>query len=423
MSNSEAPKLVVIGQGYVGLPLSVRAVEAGYDVVGIDFDQRRIDALNRGESYVEDISNTALTAAGATGRYRATNDYAEATGFDFAVVTVPTPLKDSMPDLSFIESSGASLAPHITPGATIVLESTTYPGTTQELLIPILEEGSGLRAGTDFHVGYSPERIDPGNQKFSFQTTPKIVSGIDERSLEKVNGLFSDLVDQTVPVSSPREAEMAKLLENTFRHVNIALVNELAVFAHELGVNVWESIDAAATKPFGFMKFTPGPGVGGHCLPIDPSYLSWKVRTELGRNFRFVELANDVNEHMPDHVVQRAMHLLNDDGKALRGSRVLLVGVAYKKDSGDSRESPALRVIELLQSYGAEVLGVDSHVEEHRWPAGAERVELNPGTIASADIAIVVTDHSDIDLSLLVDSGIPVFDTRNSLHGENVHRL
>ncbi|WP_053354020.1 nucleotide sugar dehydrogenase [Leucobacter musarum] len=423
MSNSEAPKLVVIGQGYVGLPLSVRAVEAGYDVVGIDFDQRRIDALNRGESYVEDISNTALTAAGSTGRYRATNDYAEAAGFDFAVVTVPTPLKDSTPDLSFIESSGASLAPHITPGATIVLESTTYPGTTQELLIPILEEGSGLRAGTDFHVGYSPERIDPGNQKFSFQTTPKIVSGIDERSLEKVNGLFSDLVDQTVPVSSPREAEMAKLLENTFRHVNIALVNELAVFAHELGVNVWESIDAAATKPFGFMKFTPGPGVGGHCLPIDPSYLSWKVRTELGRNFRFVELANDVNEHMPDHVVQRAMHLLNDDGKALRGSRVLLVGVAYKKDSGDSRESPALRVIELLQSYGAEVLGVDSHVEEHRWPAGAERVELNADTIASADIAIVVTDHSDIDLSLLVDSGIPVFDTRNSLRGENVHRL
>ncbi len=423
VNSSAAPKLIVIGQGYVGLPLAVRAVEAGYDVIGIDFDQRRIDALNRGESYVEDISNDALTAARDSGRYRATNSYDEAAGFDYAVITVPTPLKDSLPDLSFIESSGASLAPHITPGATVVLESTTYPGTTQELLIPILEQGSGLTAGSDFHVGYSPERIDPGNQKFSFKTTPKIVSGIDEASLKRVDQLFSDLVDRTVPVSTPREAEMAKLLENTFRHVNIALVNELAVFAHELGVNVWEAIDAAATKPFGYMKFTPGPGVGGHCLPIDPSYLSWKVRTELGRNFRFVELANDVNEHMPDHVVQRTMHLLNDEGKALKGSNVLLVGVAYKKDSGDSRESPALRIIELLGQYGARVLGVDSHVEDHRWPAGAERVELTPDTLAEADVVIVVTDHSDIDLSLLVDAPLPVFDTRNSVQGSNIHRL
>ncbi|MFD5601032.1 nucleotide sugar dehydrogenase [Leucobacter sp. NPDC058333] len=423
MSNSSAPKLVVIGQGYVGLPLSVRAVEAGYDVVGIDFDQRRIDALNRGESYVEDVSNAALTAARATGRYRATDDYATASDFEFAVITVPTPLKDSLPDLSYIESSGASLAPHITRGATVVLESTTYPGTTQELLLPILESGSGLTAGADFHVGYSPERIDPGNPKFSFKTTPKIVSGIDAASLERVDRLFSDLVDETVPVSTPREAEMAKLLENTFRHVNIALVNELAVFAHELGVNVWEAIDAAATKPFGYMKFTPGPGVGGHCLPIDPSYLSWKVRTELGRSFRFVELANDVNEHMPDHVVQRTMHILNDQNKALRGSNVVLIGIAYKKDSGDSRESPAVRIIELLNNYGANVLAVDSHVEDHRWPEGATRVDLDAATIESADIAIVVTDHSDIDLSLLIDSSVPVFDTRNSVDGSNVSRL
>ena len=423
MSNSSAPKLVVIGQGYVGLPLSVRAVEAGYDVVGIDFDQRRIDALNRGESYVEDVSHDALAAAGASGRYRATDDYAAAAEFDYAVITVPTPLKDSLPDLSFIESSGASLAPHITLGATVVLESTTYPGTTQELLLPILERGSGLTAGADFHVGYSPERIDPGNPKFSFKTTPKIVSGIDPASLERVDRLFSDLVDQTVPVSTPREAEMAKLLENTFRHVNIALVNELAVFAHELGVNVWEAIDAAATKPFGYMKFTPGPGVGGHCLPIDPSYLSWKVRTELGRNFRFVELANDVNEHMPDHVVQRVMHILNDQGKALRGSRVLLVGIAYKKDSGDSRESPALRIIELLNGYGAEVIGIDSHVEEYRWPEGARRAELDSTVLADADVAIVVTDHSDIDLTLLASSDVPIFDTRNSVEGPSVHRL
>ncbi|WP_244303012.1 nucleotide sugar dehydrogenase [Leucobacter coleopterorum] len=226
-----------------------------------------------------------------------------------------------------------------------------------------------------------------------------------------------------MPVSTPREAEMAKLLENTFRHVNIALVNELAVFAHELGVDVWEAIDAAATKPFGYMKFTPGPGVGGHCLPIDPSYLSWKVRTELGRSFRFVELANDVNEHMPDHVVQRVMHILNDEGKALKGAKVIVVGVAYKKDSGDSRESPALRIIELLNSFHATVLGVDSLVEDHRWPKGIERVELSDEVLSEADIAIVVTDHSDIDLSKLVGSGLPVFDTRNSLEGSNIHRL
>lgn len=423
MNSSAAPKLIVIGQGYVGLPLAVRAVEAGYDVVGIDFDSRRIDALNSGESYIEDIPNEVLAAARNTGRYQATADYALAEGFDFAVITVPTPLKDSLPDLSFIESAGASLAPYITAGATVVLESTTYPGTTQELLVPILESGSSLTAGPDFHVGYSPERIDPGNPQFGFKTTPKIVSGIDAASLAKIDGLFSDLVDQTVPVSTPREAETAKLLENTFRHVNIALVNELAVFAHELGVNVWEAIDAAATKPFGFMKFTPGPGVGGHCLPIDPSYLSWKVRTQLGRNFRFVELANDVNEHMPDHVVQRVMHLLNDDGKALRGAKVLLVGIAYKKNSGDSRESPALRIIELLQSFGAEVLAVDSHVEAHRWPEGAQRVELTPETIDESDIAVVVTDHTNIDLALLAESDIPVFDTRNSLTGPRVHRL
>lgn len=401
----------------------MRAVDAGYEVVGIDFDRRRIDALNRGESYVEDISDTTLGDARASGRYRATDSYEDAAGFDFAVITVPTPLKDSLPDLTYIESSGASLAPHITPGATVVLESTTYPGTTQELLIPILEERSGLKAGSDFHVGYSPERIDPGNQKFSFKTTPKIVSGIDEASLARVEQLFSDLVDRTVPVSSPREAEMAKLLENTFRHVNIALVNELAVFAHDLGVNVWEAIEAASTKPFGFMKFTPGPGVGGHCLPIDPSYLSWKVRTDLGRTFRFVELANDVNEHMPDHVVQRSMHILNDQGKPLKGSKVLIIGVAYKKDSGDSRESPALRLIELLNSYGADVYGIDSLVEDHRWPSGAKRVELTPQSAADADLAIIVTDHSDIDLSLLAGSETPVFDTRNSITGPNVSRL
>ena len=423
MSNEQHLKLAVIGQGYVGLPLAMRAVDAGYDVVGIDFDTQRIGMLAGGESYVDDISNEVLQAALASGRYQAVSEYAPAEGFDFAVITVPTPLRDAQPDLSYIESASRSLAPLLKPGATVVLESTTYPGTTQELMVPILEELSGLRAGTDFYAGYSPERIDPGNQKFSFKSTPKIVSGINEASLERVNKLFSDLVDTTVPVSSPREAEMAKLLENTFRHVNVALVNELAIYANELGVNVWETIEAAATKPFGFMKFTPGPGVGGHCLPIDPSYLSWKVKTELGRDFRFVDLANDVNEHMPEYVVRRAMHVLNEHSKAMRGAKVLVVGVAYKKDSSDARESPAVGVIAELNRFGAEVIGIDSHVEAHRWPKGAARAELTAELVAEADLAILVTDHSDIDVSLLQGVSTPVFDTRNKLSGANVTRL
>jgi UDP-N-acetyl-D-glucosamine dehydrogenase len=366
-------KLVaVIGQGYVGLPVAMRASEQGYRVVGVDLDERRISGLKAGESYVEDISNDELATATAAG-YLATTDYADAAGFDFAVITVPTPLRESLPDLTFIESSGESLAPLLTPGATVILESTTYPGTTEELLVPILEKGSGLTAGVDFFVGYSPERIDPGNTTWGFVETPKVVSGINPASLERVQGFYDDLVNTTVPVSSPKEAELTKLLENTFRHVNIALVNELAIFAHQLGVNVWESIDAAATKPFGFMKFTPGPGVGGHCLPVDPSYLSWQVRRKLGQNFRFVELANDINDHMPDYVVQRLMQVLNREGRAVNGSKIVLVGLAYKRNSSDIRESPALRLIELLAEFGAEIVAVDDHIEDYRWPAGVAK--------------------------------------------------
>ncbi|GAA3656061.1 nucleotide sugar dehydrogenase [Microbacterium marinilacus] len=413
---STAPELVaVVGQGYVGLPLAMRAVEAGYNVVGIDLDQSRVDALTQGSSYVEDISSEAVRSALDSGRYVATDDYARAHAFHVAVITVPTPLRETLPDLSFIESAGASLAGQLTPGATVVLESTTYPGTTQELLVPILESGSGLKAGVDFFVGYSPERIDPGNQTYTFVNTPKVVSGIDTQSLERVQAFYSSLVDVTVPVSTTKEAELTKLLENTFRHVNIALVNELAIFAHQLGVNVWEAIDAAATKPFGFMKFTPGPGVGGHCLPVDPSYLSWQVRRSLGQSFRFVDLANEVNEHMPDYVVQRAIELLNRSRKSLNGSRILVVGVAYKKNSGDSREAPALRIIELLSGYGASVSAADPLVEDHRWPAGARRVVLDSDEVRDADLIVIVTDHDEFDLELLRDTDTPVLDTRNSL--------
>ena len=401
----------------------MRGVDAGYTVTGVDLDERRVAALQAGISYVDDISAEELTSAIASGKYTATASYDDIDAFDYAVITVPTPLRDSLPDLSFIESAAKSLAPKLFKGATVVLESTTYPGTTEELLVPLLEQGSGLTADKDFSVGYSPERIDPGNKVWGFVETPKVVSGISPSSLVQVKRLYDDLVNTTVPVSGTKEAELTKLLENTFRHVNIALVNELAVFAHQLGVNVWESIEAASTKPFGFMKFTPGPGVGGHCLPVDPSYLSWEVKRKLGRSFRFVELANDLNEHMPDYVVARLLSILNRNGKAANGSRVLVVGMAYKKNTGDSRESPSLRVVELLQDQGATVIAVDSHVEEHRWPLGVERVDLTPEIVAGVDAAVLLTDHDDIDLSVLEQDGISVLDTKNRLAGASIERL
>ena len=415
--------VVVVGQGYVGLPLAMRAVAAGFGVLGVDSDSGRVHALENAVSFVEDIPSTEVADAIASGRYRVSTDYVQATNFDVAIITVPTPLKESLPDLSFIEASARSLAPYLTPGATVVLESTTYPGTTEELLVPILEQGSGLRAGTDFFVGYSPERIDPGNPIWKLENTPKVVSGINAASREHVENFYSQIVERTVPVSGTKEAELTKLLENTFRHVNIALVNELAVFAHDLGVNVWESIDAAATKPFGYMKFTPGPSVGGHCLPVDPSYLSWQVKRSLGRSFRFVELANDVNEHMPDYVVQRSMEILNSKKQSLNGARVLVVGVAYKKNSGDSREAPALRIIDLLRGFGAEVRAADPLVAEARWPAGVSRVDFSSEAVTEADLVIVITDHDEFDLEILRESGTPVLDTRNVVRGSAAELL
>lgn len=418
-----ARTVVVVGQGYVGLPVAMRAAAVGYRVIGVDLDARRVAALRSGVSYVEDIAEETLRAALAAGTYVPTDSYADIENFDVAVITVPTPLKESLPDLSFIESSAESLAPLITRGSTVILESTTYPGTTEELLVPILERGSGLRAGTDFHVGYSPERIDPGNATWGFVETPKVVSGIDADSLIAVQRFYDDLVERTVPVSGAKEAELTKLLENTFRHVNIALVNELAVFAHQLGVDIWESIDAASTKPFGYMRFTPGPGVGGHCLPVDPSYLSWQVRRKLGQSFRFVELANDINDHMPDYVVQRAMELLNTHRKSLNGATVLVLGVAYKKNSSDGREAPSRRIIELLNEFGASTQAADPAMTDRDWPVGAERVECSAATIDAADLVIIVTDHDAFDYELLSASGTPVLDTRRRVSGPNVAAL
>ena len=422
MSGPGVPtRLVVVGQGYVGLPLALRAVGAGYDVVGFDLDVDRIKRLCDGQSYVEDISDADLAAALATGRYQATDDPSRLAAFDIAVIDVPTPLQDGNPNLSYVEDAAATLSVHLTVGSTVILESTSYPGTTEELVVPILEDGSGLRAGRDFHVGYSPERIDPGNTTWRLENTPKVVSGIDAPSLEAVRDFYGQLVDQTVPVSDTRVAELTKLLENTFRHVNIALVNELAMFAADLDINVWEAIDAASTKPFGYLRFTPGPGVGGHCLPIDPSYLSWKVRRSLGQPFRFVELANDVNEHMPDYVVRRLMLALNRDGRAVNGSRILLLGLAYKRNTGDAREAPGTTIARSLVTLGADVRVADPHVVGDT--SAFTFVDVTPDELRAADAVVLVTDHDSFDYELISEHARFILDTRNRLDGPSVERL
>jgi len=415
--------VVVVGQGYVGLPLAMRAVEVGYRVVGFDSSEDRVKQLAAGESYVEDVGNEELGAALASGRYRASTEPRSCGGFDFAVITVPTPLTERAPDLSFIEDAARTLARFLRPGATVILESTTYPGTTEELVVPILEEGSGLSAGEDFHVGYSPERIDPGNKVWTFVNTPKVVSGIDPASLEAVRDFYGTLVERVVTVSGTAEAELTKLLENTFRHVNVALVNELAMFAADMGIDIYESIDAASSKPFGFMRFVPGPGVGGHCLPIDPSYLSWRVQNSLGRSFRFVELANDINDHMPDHVIRRLTTALSTQFRlAVNGSRILLLGLSYKANTGDVRESPAVAVAQLLVGMGADVRAVEPHIRDTRDPR-VSLVALSAEEIAGADAVVLLTDHDQFDLDLVQREARYVLDTRFRLEGPNVERL
>lgn len=407
------PNVLVIGQGYVGLPLAIRAVECDFVVTGLDIDVARIARLRAGESYVEDIDSKRLRAALASGRFTPQQSAAECAAFDYCIITVPTPLRESVPDLSFIESAADSIAPLVRVGCTVILESTTYPGTTEELLVPALEAGSGLRAGPDFFVGYSPERIDPSNPVWNLENTPKVVAGIDEPSLDRVTAFYATLVQRVVPVGSTRVAELTKLLENTFRHVNIALVNELAMFASDLGVDVWEAIDAASTKPFGFMRFTPGPGVGGHCLPVDPSYLSWAIRRRLGLGFRFVELANDVNDHMPDYLLRRVAAVLNRDRKAINGSRILVLGLTYKRNSGDLRQSPAVRVCDLLAEAGAALRVADPHADPGRsdWPL----VQVSDEELAEADLVLVLTDHEAFDYPRIGRLARAVLDTRNRI--------
>ena len=417
--------VVVVGQGYVGLPLAIAAVGAGHEVCGLELNERVVTELNGGRSHVGDVADAELAAAVATGRYRATTSPACVAEAEVVVICVPTPYHDEKPDLSYIEAAAQSIAPHLRPGATVILESTTYPGTTEEVLVPLLEQGSDRRAGVDLHVVFSPERIDPGNPTYGLHNTPKIVGAITDEGSERAAAFYGSFVERVVRVSGPKAAEMAKLLENTFRHINIALVNELAILSQDLDVDVWEVIDAAASKPFGFMPFYPGPGVGGHCIPVDPMYLSWRAR-QFGGSAKFIELARDVNDAMPLYCASRVQDLLNDRERALKGSVVLIVGVAYKADISDMRESPALPLIGHLRSKGAIVRYHDPHVPELRLDDGdVLRSMPLDAALDGAACAVIVTPHRAIDLDAVIAGVDVVFDTRNAVRRDapNVHRL
>ncbi|HXD22992.1 MAG TPA: nucleotide sugar dehydrogenase [Gemmatimonadaceae bacterium] len=405
----------VIGLGYVGLPLAMEFCEAGFHVIGYDVTQRVVDLLMSGKSHIQDVPAAQVAAHVKSGKFVATTDESALSRADTVSIAVPTPLaKTRDPDMSYVIAAADAVARRAHPGMLIVLESTTYPGTTRDVMEPRLEK-LGLVIGTDVFLAFSPERVDPGNPKWHTKNTPKVLGGITPACTEAAAALYGTCIDQIVRVSSPEAAELTKLLENTFRSVNIGLVNEMAIVCDRLGVDVWEVIDAAATKPFGFMKFTPGPGIGGHCIPLDPHYLAWKMRT-LNYKTRFIDLASEINSAMPDLVVTKVARALNDDRKAVRGSRVLVLGVAYKKDIDDMRESPALDVIRLLEEHGAEVTYHDPHVAKYT-EDGRSRVSvaLTDDVLSAADAVVIVTDHSSVDYARLVAKTSLVIDTRNAL--------
>jgi UDP-N-acetyl-D-glucosamine dehydrogenase len=407
----------VIGLGYVGLPLALTLNEAGFDVVGIDIDTNRVDAILAGRSYITDISDKELQKAAAQKRFRATTNLSEIRNLDAVSICVPTPLRKTKdPDMSYVISAADAIAKTLRPAQLVILESTTYPGTTEELVLPALEAG-GLTVGKDFFVAYSPERVDPGNPNFSTRDIPKVIGGVTPRCMQLAKLLYGSAMKTIVPVSSTQVAEMVKLLENTFRSVNIALVNEIALMCAHMKIDVWEVIKGASSKPFGFMPFYPGPGLGGHCIPIDPLYLEWKSKID-GFESRFIGLADKINSGMPRCVVTRAMELLNEHGKAMRGSRIHILGVTYKKDISDSRESPALEVIKILMALGANVTYSDPFVpslsiEGHNF----EAIQPSRDVLGSCDMAIIITDHTAFDYGEIVKNAPLVFDTRNASSG------
>jgi UDP-N-acetyl-D-glucosamine dehydrogenase len=420
---NRSAKLGVLGLGYVGLPLAVEMAQSDFHVTGIDIDGRRVDSVNEGVSYVSDVPNEALRAALAVGRIRATQSFAAVESVDTVSICVPTPLRKTKdPDLSYIIASAEAVHNHLRPGQLIILESTTYPGTTREVVLPILGK-SGLQVGRDFFLAYSPERVDPGNTTYTTGNIPKVIGGITPRCTELATLLYRNFVERVVPVSSSESAEMVKLLENTFRSVNIALANEMARMCRKFGINVWEVIEAAKTKPFGFMPFYPGPGLGGHCIPVDPYYLTWKAKMN-GFEPQLIEMAAIINSRMPEFTVSRIADGLNKHKKSLNGSRVLAVGVTYKKDVSDTRESPALEVLKGLLENGATVFYTDPFVPRIEVMGESfESVSLTSHLLASMDCVVVLTDHSNFNYEMIAAESRLVLDCRNALHnfaGENV---
>ena len=413
---TRSARVAVIGLGYVGLPLAVVFAEAGFVVTGIDLDADKAAAIRRGVSYIQDVPTAKVKALVEAGRLTATTDFSILKDADAVSICVPTPLRQTGdPDLSFILAATEDLARHMHPGMAVVLESTTYPGNTREVLLPKLGEEKGLKVGENFFLAFSPERVDPGREDWTTYTTPKVMGGITPDCTEVATAWYGQAIQTIVPVSSTEAAEMAKLLENTFRMINIGMVNELAIMCDRLGLDVWEVIDAAATKPFGFMKFTPGPGLGGHCIPIDPLYLSWKLRA-LNYTAKFIELASEINTGMPRFVVGKVMDALNNQGKALKGSQVLVLGIAYKPDIDDLRESPALDVMELLKQKGAVVTYHDPYIPSFR--EGEHRVYSVPDlmpAVSSADCVVIVTNHKAYDYAAILEAASLVVDSRNAL--------
>jgi UDP-N-acetyl-D-glucosamine dehydrogenase len=413
--------IAVIGIGYVGLPLSLQFCRKGNHVLGLDIDQAKVVKLNKGESFIHHIPSATVAEEVSSGRFRASTDFSEISKCQAAVICVPTPLnKNREPDISFIIATGKAIAPHLRKGMLVVLESTTYPGTTDEDLRNVLEEGSGLKAGSDFHLAFSPEREDPGNPDSVVAKIPKVVGGLTPECLRRATELYNSALNTVVPVSSCRAAEATKLLENIFRGVNIALVNELKMVYDAMGIDVWEVIDAAKTKPFGFMAFYPGPGLGGHCIPIDPFYLTWKAR-EYGMSTRFIELAGEVNTSMPDYVMNRLADALNDHCKSLRGSKVLLVGLAYKANVDDVRESPGYVLLDKMKAKGVEVAYYDPYIpvippsREHGHWAGTTCVAWDQKTISSFDAVLISTAHQNVNYAELGQWASLIVDTRNAM--------
>ncbi len=417
LNNREA-QVAVVGLGYVGLPLAVEYAQAGFNVIGLDVDSRKVDLINQGESYIPDIPTEALKPLVESKKLSATTNYKDLRTIDTINICVPTPLRKTKdPDMSFIINAIDSIAEISHKGMLVVLESTTYPGTTQELILPKLT-ANGLVVGESIFVAFSPERIDPGNKQFNVHNTPKVVGGVTPHCVEVATRLYSSAVDSVFPVSSPTSAEMVKLLENTFRAVNIGLVNEIAIMCDKLDIDVWEVIRAASTKPFGFMPFYPGPGLGGHCIPVDPHYLSWKLKT-LNYNARFIELASEINTSMPYYVVDKVADALNDVCKSVREANIIILGVAYKRDIDDVRESPALDIIGLLQHRGANIRFHDPYVSQF-WLENDEIIKSSTYStklLAEADCVVIVTDHSTYDWQEVINSSKIVVDTRNATHG------